>query len=207
MPRKPKFDHPLRHIRKAANLTQEQFAKLLGISKDTIQSIENDRLKMSSELALKVRHQTGCSLSGEENKEGRTVYKISAYSPHTLKPYTAQDYNEHRELLRQFSEKDFEERVIAAVRCMDLLLRSASRQSNGTVLAILNDFEQFVSKSFETYHLDSHLNGLLRDTWNQIERAEIDLHVKTFPRAPLGTAWRFKAPFEQPGWPEEVVPK
>lgn len=124
------------------------------------------------------------------------TYKVVNRSPHTLSEYTSNDFKEHREALREFEEQDFEERAAAASRCIDLILRAAGRRKDATVLAILTDFEQFITKIFETYQLSPQLEGLLREWPASGPEIKVDRHLKSFPIAPLSTAWSFPTPRE-----------
>ncbi|WP_227396702.1 helix-turn-helix transcriptional regulator [Jeotgalibacillus aurantiacus] len=49
----------LKQIRKVNNLTQEQFASEIGVSRQTIAFIETDRMHVSDEVARKVRERYG----------------------------------------------------------------------------------------------------------------------------------------------------
>lgn len=47
----------IRKFRKAKHLRQEDLAKLLGVTRQTIIAIENDHYNPSLELAMKLAHQ------------------------------------------------------------------------------------------------------------------------------------------------------
>ena|SRR5947209_7737034 len=62
MPLKTRFPrHPIRLLRTKLKLTGEEFARAIGTSVDTIVSLENDRLPISSKLARRISFVTGAS--------------------------------------------------------------------------------------------------------------------------------------------------
>jgi DNA-binding XRE family transcriptional regulator len=60
MPRRPKFIHPVRAVRtinseaKGRTISQEAFAKMIGVSQATVQSVELGRLDVSTSLARRI---------------------------------------------------------------------------------------------------------------------------------------------------------
>src|ERR1039458_4674383 len=65
MPKRPKFVHPVRAVRQAVGeslgkkLTQPAFARMVGVSAATIQSVELGRLALSPDLANRIFVLTG----------------------------------------------------------------------------------------------------------------------------------------------------
>lgn len=59
MPKKPKFNHPLRKVRKAIGMSQDGFARLVRCSTPTVHAIENGRLRMSQALEASIFIETG----------------------------------------------------------------------------------------------------------------------------------------------------
>jgi DNA-binding XRE family transcriptional regulator len=87
MPLQSRFpNHPIRLLRRRLNLTGAEFAKIIGTSVDTIVSLENDRLPISSKLARRISFITGADykqlLKGADGKlvasKGR-AYKGAEY--------------------------------------------------------------------------------------------------------------------------------
>lgn len=202
MPKPPVSPHPLRDLRTAAGLTQPKLAEYLGVSRDTIVSIENHRLAMSRELALKTRFQFGCGLTHRTDKRCREHYAVTNRAVRTLRRYTKADFEEHRREMKIFNDENFEDFATAAGQCLDLLLRAARRAPSGAVRAICADFEQFVAGVFESYGLAAYLQALLREEWfPRNENLDIERTVRSFPLAPLSTAASFpiSAPKKTPG--------
>ena len=52
----------VKQLRKQAGLRQEDLAKLLGVSRQTIIAIENDKYDPTLELAMKIAKQLGLSV-------------------------------------------------------------------------------------------------------------------------------------------------
>jgi transcriptional regulator with XRE-family HTH domain len=62
MPRPPKSYHPLRTLRLATpHGTQSGFAAYVGVSPATVQAVEQGKLKLTAQLAARIRELTGCS--------------------------------------------------------------------------------------------------------------------------------------------------
>jgi transcriptional regulator with XRE-family HTH domain len=68
MPKKPKFNHPLRKVRKAIGLSQAGFARLLGCSTPTIHAVENGK-RISRTLEARIYVETGANT--QELSKGR----------------------------------------------------------------------------------------------------------------------------------------
>jgi transcriptional regulator with XRE-family HTH domain len=61
MPKKPRFNHPLRKVRKAIGLSQAGFARLIQCSTPTIHAVENGRLRISPALETRIHVETGAN--------------------------------------------------------------------------------------------------------------------------------------------------
>ena len=188
MPKKPTFHHPLRDIRAVTGLNQKQFGQLVGVSGDTIQSIENGRLSMSKNLAIKIRRQTGCSFERITDDKGQEITTISSRKlddEFQMCPYTKKDFDEHRQALSAIPE-DIGEWVAACKQCLDLLLRAANRRNGGTTLAICEDFQEFAIQTFQNYKLSENLEGLLREeVLPDYPDMDLKLITKNFEIIPL----------------------
>jgi transcriptional regulator with XRE-family HTH domain len=53
--------HPLAILRQIIQLSQPEFARLVGLSESTVSKIESLRLELSEEIALLIESETGCS--------------------------------------------------------------------------------------------------------------------------------------------------
>jgi len=197
MPRKSsRPTHPLRTIRIAAKLSQEKFAKKLGVSKDTILSIECGRLKMSNELALKVKFHTGCQIKSERNSDGRLEHSITTISDQTLGEYTHEDFEQHEQMRSESAQIAFASSVRGAGRSVDLLLRAAQRRSLATAQSVRVDLERFIVRIFADYDLSAFLEGLFREECAQEEGLNAAEAVKSFASVPLVLSLRFRSRLE-----------
>jgi len=72
------FGERFRQIRKSANLTQEEFGQMLGVSRQTINAYENDRQRPPLDMMEKVCREQGISprwlLAGQGDPRGDTSY-------------------------------------------------------------------------------------------------------------------------------------
>lgn len=70
MARPPSFLHPVRRVRDITGTSQWEFARLIGISSDTLKSIENAQIPLSDDIALRIFSETGA-----EPRSLRTLIK------------------------------------------------------------------------------------------------------------------------------------
>ena len=78
--------HPIRLLRITLGLTRRDFAELIGVSADTIASIENNRLGVSEKFARRVSFVTGANCAelrkgrlGQLKNSGGKIYRASDY--------------------------------------------------------------------------------------------------------------------------------
>lgn len=154
MPRPFRKKTALRTIRNATGLSQPQFGSLVGVSGETIEKIENEKLGLSSLLAIKIRAQTGCGLTSN----GKGGYALSTRNVN-LQPYSHDDFRAHRAARLQHADEDLKGWIDGALGCVEMLFRAADR--GGKLYPVASDFETFVSATLESYNLRPALSGLL----------------------------------------------
>ena len=167
------------------------------MSKDTILSIETGRLKMSSELALKVKFHTGCQIKTERSTDGHWEHSIAPISENTWAEYTEEDFKEHEQMRSHSTGASFAMSLRGAGRSIDLLLHAALRRDLATAQSIRIELEQFLIRIFADYGLEPELRGLLNEEWN---RGENDLNItaaKRFASIPLGLSVQFPSSLER----------
>ena len=199
MPRPPTKSSPVRELREEIlQLSQEQFGKLIGVSKSTIEKIENQKLNLSRDLILKIRHQTGCVvpplIRGVQSK------KIFNFD---LKPFTREDYQEYLEN-NQTTLINLDDNIEAAKAALEFLLRSANRTKK--IRPLLEEFERFVSKRFEDFGLQPYFAGLLKENF-EIPSLEECTMINNFHLAPISSTAQFLAkyqPVSKPKVPSET---
>jgi DNA-binding XRE family transcriptional regulator len=181
----------------ATGKTQKEFAAMLGIGRESILSIELGRMKMPSDLALKIRVETGCCLTESTGRRGERIFDVKAVAADTLKKYTPIDFRGHREAMDEFYNSDSEELISmcqGATRAIDLMLHAANRRGGGVMLAFVKDFENFLARTFESFRLASFLEGYVRESYESSAPAKVA--AKSFPLAPLSTAYPFPSSVE-----------
>jgi len=168
MPRKPSVITPLRRVREAAGLTQQQLADRIGVAKDTVEKTENNRLKISHDTAVKIRHQLGCSLGIKTDKTtGRKVWNVSTKklrNDGSWTNYTAEDYASHKELLDEISTEkdgDWEDALAGAVTLVVEAARKARRLHAAGVA-----MECAIAGLIDSFKLESHVAAVLRDEYD-----------------------------------------
>ena len=181
----------------ATGLTQEQFARRLGVSKDTVLSIENRRLKMSSELALKVKFHTGCQIKTEQCTNGHWEHSVEPISENTCTEYTQEDFKEHDQLRSNSMAATFTNSLRGAGRSIDLLLHAALRRNLATAQSIRTELEQFWIRIFADYGLEPELRDLLKEEWNEETDLKITAAVKRFGSIPLALSVQFPSSLER----------
>jgi len=108
MPRPPKDkNNPLRQVRQITGLSQADFAKLVGVSKDTIQSVENWRLRLSLDVAHKIRYRVGCFITRKKEKDGSVTYGVTTRAAGL--EFTRETFEQRQKVLRNYSEEDLTE--------------------------------------------------------------------------------------------------
>jgi transcriptional regulator with XRE-family HTH domain len=70
MARKPRFNHPLREVRVAIGESQQQFARMFGVSASYIQAIELGQRNISSELADDIMLRLGIEAESLKRRRG-----------------------------------------------------------------------------------------------------------------------------------------
>jgi hypothetical protein len=168
------------------------------VSKDTILSIENGRLKMSSELALKVKFHTGCQIKTERGTDGHWKHSIAPISENTWAEYTEEDFKEHEQMRSHSTGASFAMSLRGAGRSIDLLLHAALRRDLATAQSIRIELEQFLIRIFADYGLEPELRGLLNEEWNKEENdLNITAAAKRFASIPLGLSVQFPSSLER----------
>lgn len=128
--------HPLARARITAGLTQEQLAKLVGCSRETIQSVElkRNRLKLSESLAKRIEHYTGVAheylLHGLPRMKPMVAGSYRVMRPGSRKlvrlswrggEFTLETYRRHRVRMGAMRAAGYES-TPETIRCSDLAL-------------------------------------------------------------------------------------
>lgn len=133
MPIIPKYQHPLRRVRKILNLEQKELAERLGVSTPTIVAVENGTLRISRSLATKIYLKTGAipesivtPTKGTPGYSKRRIDKMIPLGP-DRRPLTSDS-------ARITKEPDGPENelcdIFDARNLLDVLLQAASEKGN-----------------------------------------------------------------------------
>ncbi len=170
MPKKPRFIHPVRHVRTCLGYTQAAFAKLLGRSTITIQRVENGRLPLSQKLADIIMETTGANptallkgqaldLDGEQfTKESSGRYKAMVSFVDTK--------NHHRNLLCSWIE---------------LLLIASERAGQNKSNSVVVTITEFLRKLAIDFNLEKNIYGFLVERGAVRKRAYRVQNLRKFP--------------------------
>lgn len=150
MPKRPKFIHPVRAVRQTVGdslgkkLTQPAFAKMVGVSGVTIQSVELGRLALSVTLANRIFVATGAeprSLMKKGNKP-RDVYG---------RPYTGRTFTFSNSFNSRVAE-NIQVRELAGAQ-LEALLDAASSPAKNRLLPVLVSFDQWLQTTRKEFCL------------------------------------------------------
>lgn len=117
MPRPPKVIRETRKIRTAIGFNQQEMANLLGVSRRTIERVENGTLQLSSALASRYHEVTDCDL----DDNGEPVATCQG------KPYTNEDFERMQESKVLFSD-DPEVAIRRTLIFMEMTLEAAKNE-------------------------------------------------------------------------------
>jgi len=152
-------------VRKAIGLTQPEMAALLGVSRDTVQKIERNELKLSRDLASKYRLATGCDL--REGGEGEAELEICATS--AGKPLTKETFALHRFVVRA-ELGGLEERIQVINSSVELLVRAA--EYSGIQGELERQLEVMMMKAVHGHQLKDALLAVLKGQYSPINAAD-----------------------------------
>ena len=138
MPRRPKFIHPLRIVRKAAGgISQAQLAKLIGVSAAAVQSFELNRLALTQDVALRISEALGVHPATILRRKHKP---LDAWG----EPYTNQSRNKFK--ASDANSENVQSRKVAAISNYGLLktkldcvfLATLEHRKNGAFLVALS---------------------------------------------------------------------
>jgi DNA-binding XRE family transcriptional regulator len=177
----------VQHLRKILQKTQEEFAVLAGVSRDTIASIETSRLRLSSTLANRISKETGVAivwLTANDSSLAMVNFNGRPYAYSDFR--TAQD--KRLEPLKSYRDEPEMEICVAYI-----LLRRALQAAKKR-----NEVPQFRHRLERIIRSEIHQFGELRDEIYSELREWNERYVgtgRTFPKSLLFP--RDAASFEQ----------
>ena len=148
----PKNPHPLHYARQITGLTQEDFAKKIGISTILLKLIEQSRRPLTPRTKDAIHLFTGIDpLSWSKKKLQSTLGK-----PFNQKTYSLW------QMVRQNENEDAPKRVLNdRVKALELIGTLMQREQKGVLWE--HEFRQFILKTVKHYNLTKPLAYLKRE--------------------------------------------
>lgn len=156
MPKKPKFDHPVRLVRDALELTQPKFAKVLGISESYLQKIELGRKTISDDLANLIMARFGIHATSLKSKDSIPKPLLWARGG-TLKD-RIKEWEDQIKILNGEVQETFREHM--AIK-MDVLFEAASAQNKGVALGA--SLDRWMAQVEEELNLKATIQRILKE--------------------------------------------
>src|SRR5262245_64812036 len=153
-------------VRRAAGLSQQQFAVRVGISKATVENIELNRAPLTPELQEAIGVLTGVLPSTLVSDSDR---------PRPLdfnnKPYTARSWQAWQEA--EIENQDAEMLHKMGLEYLTVLLNAAFKTSDGrqtphTFRSVLMDFNQFIFSEIKRQKLGDRIKTLLATSTDMV---------------------------------------
>jgi len=142
MPKKPRFNHPLRKVRKAIGMSQTEFARLVRCSTPTVHAIENGLLRISPTLEARIHVETGANTQElVKGKKGKSLDQDG-------QPYSNEFYQRWKTRKANYGNS-------AALKDFEALLEDALRLGKLSEVLIAAqewffDIEKFLQETKET---------------------------------------------------------
>ena len=171
MPRKPTEKHPIRDLRKIIGKTQYDFAKTLGIYPGTLKRIENNNLKLSRKIAIRIQAETGINV--ERLLDGKLRDELG-------RKYTAEFYKEWKEVHFRQSEKIAKKTAAALAWWIKILLRASVVEYKRRLWQVVATLVQTIDECCSDFGLRGPVENILATykpvvKWNPAGRTPREL--------------------------------
>jgi DNA-binding XRE family transcriptional regulator len=167
---------PNRTVAKLRNIigkTQEQFALMLGVSKDTIVSVENGRNRLTPGLAYRIHVATGVNQLNLLENTGEVWTGDRDRFGRGIKPYTKEDFERWRKSVYgpdpddpAARERAAEFHFDATKERIEVLLVAATRQGikgKDRFPAVMQSLEEWLNYVYCEFNLANEVDQLLRE--------------------------------------------
>jgi DNA-binding XRE family transcriptional regulator len=156
MPRKPTQKNPIRDLRAIINKSQKAFAQIIGINPGTLKRIENNDLKLSRKIAMRIWAETGADsddlLRGELRVSLRKRFEGE---------YSDKFYASWKERHLRADEETVKERTTALAWWVEVLLRASARKRR--FWQVLGTLNETVDECCKNFGLAPLVDTILRD--------------------------------------------
>ncbi len=168
---KAKRNETIRELRKIIGRTQEEFAAMIGASKDTVVSWELGRNKLSAQFARRIAFATGA----EEEPLLRGRGPLTGYAPRAgRQPFTAEFFERHRK--SYWGRTDEEAARTHYKHCADalkLLFLAATKPRGAKIRhrlpGVVDSFIQWCERTREDFQLEDQIDELLKERSHELE--------------------------------------
>jgi DNA-binding XRE family transcriptional regulator len=163
MPRKPRFNHPVRQVRTCLGHSQNSFAKLIGCSAIAIQRIENGTLELSRKLANSIFEATAAepvSLMAGHDAKALDVFG---------KEYTKETLQFFKKLL-PCDGAELKTLLMAIFHQLELLYLVSNRGSKYKTYAVNEALQRAVAKIADDFDLTKSINNFLIENGHVMKR-------------------------------------
>ncbi|MCU0786373.1 MAG: helix-turn-helix transcriptional regulator [Verrucomicrobia bacterium] len=148
-------------LRKILGQTQEEFAAMIGISRDAVASWECGRNALSAGYARRIAHATGVS---PQSLLGTGPLWVHLAQPR--RPYTAAEFQQHRKHYWGDSDQKSALRQLGpGTDALELLFRAAARAGEGgktlPLPAVVDSFVHWCRQTEEDFKLLKHIEAQL----------------------------------------------
>jgi DNA-binding XRE family transcriptional regulator len=150
-------------LRKVIGKSQSQFAAMIGVSKYTVISVENDRNDLSRLLAKRIQIATGANLLRGELK-----------SPFSGKDYSREDFDEWRKERRPTdqatAQKEFDEMKFWLKIIFLAAARSGRAGNRDRLPALCISFTDWLQEACEKFKLMDEIQDVLEGDEHKLQR-------------------------------------
>jgi len=166
---KTRAQENIRELRRILGLTQEAFATLVGVSKDTVASWETGRNRLSEGMARRLALVTGV--------DGRSLRKPGGPLQTLALPrrqFTLEEFRRHQKSFWGASdEKQLTRHVERCSDALELLFRAAATAGGEAVASrlagVLDSFSQWCQQTRKDFHLEKLIDAQLETRTARLE--------------------------------------
>jgi hypothetical protein len=159
--------HPARVIREILGLSQWEMGKLLDVSRDAVEKVENRRMPMPRDLAYRYRVATGCDLRLGDPKTAKEG-PIEVVAACDGEPYTRAFFDDYQRLMG--SEEHLAYLTEQMKDRLGKLLNRAAEMDKGKVKGVVGDFCEFLSETIRRRELGVDLMDLFSNPERDMTR-------------------------------------
>jgi len=148
MPKKPKFKNNLTRLREGMDLSQQEFAKLLGVSASIIKKLERGNRTLTPDMSARIFAETGIMLIPAPEE--------------TPIEYSKEQHQAWKKDL-EFDSKSAEAAARVIMKLVRLMLAASIRPGVQKSYVIFNALIQAIEVVKKDFNMEQHIEAELRD--------------------------------------------